>query len=307
MSLQTSSRRFTNLTPENAALVNWVGDGYPPGLAPLLARLTESGFPTVTVNQGWWPLLTRLDEDLALLAPNYRFARVGEDLGVLDVKLLAEDPTGALEERIWGAQSESARTCEVCADRGWPYRQEDWLITLCVDDARARGARPARTDADIAEAIPRAAEREMAFALSAGAPASAFTAGARRANKRCSRASQEADDAEMSTWMSSTAVARLMGVAVAEVNRFRRQGKLSAGRRVNGRYVYPRWQFNWRNQPLEGLPDVIASVQGGDAVGINNAMTTPLEALNELSVAQWLASGQPVSAAVAALQDADIL
>ncbi|MDQ1082208.1 hypothetical protein QE392_000825 [Microbacterium proteolyticum] len=71
---------------------------------------------------------------------------------------------------ISAAQSESTRTCELCADRAWPYPQGDWLITRRIDHARSRGAHRATTEADIAEAMPRATEREMVFAISAGVP-----------------------------------------------------------------------------------------------------------------------------------------
>ncbi|SDC03990.1 hypothetical protein [Microbacterium enclense] len=170
------SRRIVDLTPEDAALVGWVGDSYPAALAPLISRLMHSGISTLDVNQGWWPLVMKLDAEIAFIAPAYRVSRLGEDLGVLDFAVHPGDIEEDIEEMISAAQSESTRTCEICADRAWPYRQEDWLITLCVDHARSRGARPAKTDADIAEAVPRVTDREMTFAISAGVPASAFTA-----------------------------------------------------------------------------------------------------------------------------------
>lgn len=69
----------------------------------------------------------KFDTEVAAVAPGYRVARLGENVRVLKIR----------------------------AERALPCRQGDWLITLCVDHARSRGARPARTDADIAEAVPR--------------------------------------------------------------------------------------------------------------------------------------------------------
>jgi hypothetical protein len=159
----------------------------------------------------------KLDAEIATIAPAYRMVRLGEDLGVLDLAVHPGDVEEGIEEMISAAQSESTRTCEICADRAWPYRQEDWLITLCVDHARSRGARPARTDEDIAEAVPRVTDREMTFAISAGVPASAFTARARRDNAAYFHASAEADDAEMSTWLTR-ARGRLSRPSVSSVH-----------------------------------------------------------------------------------------
>lgn len=155
MSGNTWPRRSNDLTPEDAALVDWAGPGFPPSLAPLAARLARSGFSVLDVNHGWWPLVKRLDHDVSVLAPRYRVDKFGEDLGVLDFRVAPADAGELIEGLVSDAQAVSIRTCEICADRAWLYRDGDWLVTLCVDHARARGARPARTDADIADAAPR--------------------------------------------------------------------------------------------------------------------------------------------------------
>ncbi|WP_150951602.1 helix-turn-helix domain-containing protein [Microbacterium testaceum] len=298
------TRRFTDLAPEDAGLVNWAGDDYPPVLVSLLARVRPAGTLTVNVNQGWWPILRRLENDIAAVAPNYRVARIGEDLGVLDFEVVSDDLTEEIAVLVGEAQSRSTHTCEICADRGWLYRQNDWLVTLCVDHARARGARPARTDADIAEAVPRPTDRELAFALSAGVPASAFTAQARLENDAYVHASADADEAEMSTWLTAADVARLLGTPTTAVNELRRQGSLLAGRRRNGRYAYPRWQFDRRNRPLTGLKAVLGRFgDDGDAIGINNIMTTVWVELKGLSIAQWLAHGRSVHTVLRVMDD----
>lgn len=306
MSGSRSSRRFRDLSSEDAAFVGWVGDGYPAELAPLMTRLVSSGIWTLSVNQGWWPLVKRLDADIAGLAPHYRFAQLSEDLGVLDVHVAEGDVTNDIEDLIWAAQAESTRTCEVCADRAWLYRQGDWLITLCVDHARARGARPARTDGDIAEAVPRLTDREMAFAISAGVPASAFTAAERRKNEAYARASEEADEAEMSSWLSHAEVSRLMGISAADVHQSRKRGALHAGRKGDGRYMYPRWQFDQQNRPLRGLPEVLAAARDEDPFIINSLVTAPSEALEGLSIVQWLTSGRDQGRAAATIHDSEM-
>lgn len=294
---------MTPLTPEDVALVNWAGDAYPPRLQPLVARLEGSGSRRLRVNHGWWPLLNRLDNDIAAVAPRYRVTRVSEDLGVLDFLVVEDDLTDEIAAMVEGAQSESARTCEICADRGWLYRQGDWLVTLCVDHARPRGARPATSDADIAEAVPRLTERELAFSLSAGVPASALGAEAGRGNLNYARASATEDEAEMASWLTSADVARLLGTPTTVVNTLRQQGAILAGRRRNGRYAYPRWQFDSRNHPLRGLQQVLAMFEDDDAVGTSNLITARWEALDDMSAAQWLAQRRPAEAITQVLED----
>ena len=302
------SRRFRDLMADEDELVTWGGDGYPPSLRPILSRLGSSGTATLDVDQGWWPLLRRLDNDIAAVAPDYRITRLGEDLGVLDFAVASGDLTDEIADIIAGAQTESTGTCVVCADRAWLYRQGDWLVTLCPDHARARDARPARTDADIAEAVPRPTDQELAFALSAGVPGSAFTAQAQRANRAYVHASADADEAEMSSWLTSTAVARLLNTSPDAVNHLRQRGALVGGRRRNGRYAYPSWQFDWRNRPIPGLQTVLAVLaEDDDVVGISALMTGSWEELGGLSAAHWLAQGLPIEAVLRALEDSERL
>ncbi|MEV7825909.1 hypothetical protein [Microbacterium enclense] len=250
-----------------------------------------------------------MDCDIASVEPDYRITRLGEDLGVLDFEINPGDLTDEIADIIAGAQSESTGTCVVCADRAWLYRQGDWLVTLCPDHARARGAHPARTDADIAEAVPRPTDRDVAFALSAGVPASAFTAQAEHANRAYLRASAEAEEAELSSWLTATDVACLLGTPTAAVNRLRRQGSLFAGRRRNGRYAYPTWQFDCPNRrPLPGLHAVLAVFAGDhDIVGVSALMTGTWEQLDDLSAAAWLAQGRPIDAVLEALENSEQL
>lgn len=115
----TPSRRFRRLTADDNELVNWDGDGYPPPLRPILCRLGSAGTATLNIDQGWWPLLRRLGDEIAAVAPDYRITRLGEDLGVLDFEIDPGDLTDEIAGVIADAQSESTGTCVVCADRAW--------------------------------------------------------------------------------------------------------------------------------------------------------------------------------------------
>lgn len=291
------------MTQADSALVKWAGEGYPEALAPVMARLGHSGILSLDVNQGWWPLVRQLDHDIAAITPGYRVERLSEEYGVLDFRIAPEHLSGDVEGLIEAAQAESARTCEICGDRGRPFRQGDWLITLCVDHARTRGAWPARTDADISDAVPRPTDREMAFALSAGVPPSAFTARARHENEKFLQASADADEAVMGSWMSATAVARLIGRTPAEVTHLRKQGALLAGRRRTGRYAFPRWQFDRQNQPLTELQVVLAALRDEDPISVSNVMTASFEALDGLTPAQWLARKRATKAVTQAIDE----
>ncbi|KSU55006.1 hypothetical protein [Microbacterium enclense] len=110
----------------------------------------------------------------------------------------------------------------------------------------------------------------------------------------------------MSTWLTSTAVARLLSLRVAEVDELRKRGELCAGRRRNGRYVYPRWQLDEQNRPLRGLAVVLAALGDDDPVSIGNLMTAPDEELDGLSAAQWLAAGRDPDRAAASLREAEM-
>ena len=296
-------RRIIELAPMDAVLVNWAGDEYPSALVPLLDRLKRAGILTLEVTQGWWPLVVRLDAEVSALAPDYRVIRLGEEYGVLDFVIHPDDLTEQVEGLVEHAQHESTRMCEICADRGRAYRQGDWLITLCVDHARARGARLAQTDADIEEAVSKPTDRELAFALSAGFTPSAFTAQAHREAEAYIQASADAREAGIDLWMSSAEVARLMTCTVAEVTALRRQGELYAGRRRNGRWAFPRWQFDRQNRPLAGLRTVLATLPDEDPIIITNIMTSPLEELNDLAPVQWLARRHPIQAVTQLLDE----
>lgn len=152
--------------------------------------------------------------------------------------------------------------------------------------------------------MPRPTDRELAFALSAGVPASAITAEAQLANGAYLRASADVDEAEMSSWLTSTAVSRLLGTSAASVNDARQRGSLLAGRRRNGRYAYPTWQFDSQNRPLPGLQTLLAVLaDDADVIGASNLMTSDWEELKDMSPARWLAQGRPFEAVVKALED----
>lgn len=154
--------------------------------------------------------------------------------------------------------------------------------------------------------MPRLTDREMAFALSAGVPASAFTADERHKNEAYALASEEADEAEMSSWLSDAEIARLMVTSAADVNELPKRRALHAGRTRDGRYMYPGWQFDQQKLPLRGLPEVLAAARDEGPFFINSLVTAPSEALEGLSILGRLTSGREPGRAAAAIHASEM-
>lgn len=103
-------------------------------------RMPEYGIGSIWTEEGWWPLLLKLDEDIAKIDPNYKIAQVKEKFGGLRYYIhhgdeLTEDAYLAIEQLIREAEKESLKTCEACGEtegvetRG--SRTSRWLKTYC--------------------------------------------------------------------------------------------------------------------------------------------------------------------------------
>lgn len=121
---------------DDDALVTWVGDHFPGPIRAIVDR-TGTGFvPEITVEQGWWPLLVRLDSQLALIDPDYRIRRVAPVAGRLCFELDVSTNRADLQRAISATIEESTRTCELCGKPGKPRRCADALYSvLCDEDA----------------------------------------------------------------------------------------------------------------------------------------------------------------------------
>lgn len=81
-------------------------------------------------DDGWFDLEWRLCEDLEkLVGPNYKLVQVKEKFGTL--RWYDEGNTNAGYERIEQAESESAKTCEVCGNPACLCAAGYWVKTLC--------------------------------------------------------------------------------------------------------------------------------------------------------------------------------
>ncbi|WP_125132935.1 hypothetical protein [Microbacterium sp. 10M-3C3] len=117
-------------------------DHSPPGLQPLLARFAP-GWPTwIDVGPGWFPLLARLDAQLAEIAPGYVLHQVKSKFGSLDYYAYPSADGSAhlpaFDEAILAASWVSIETCEECGKPAKQYTIRLWTWTLCEEHAREK-------------------------------------------------------------------------------------------------------------------------------------------------------------------------
>ena len=120
---------------DDDVLVAWVGDWFPRPIAAIVDRILSPFEPELTAEQGWWPLLVRLDARLTAIHPNYRVRRVTVEAGRLVFELEGCAHRSELEAAVSAAVEESARTCEVCGRPGTPRHPESFYSVLCDEDA----------------------------------------------------------------------------------------------------------------------------------------------------------------------------
>lgn len=107
---------------------------YADALAAILKRIPEHWGRYLSVDPGWYPLLTRLDAQLAALDPEYEIHQVKEKFGGLRY-YTHTGAEGSVREQfsalIDAAEAEAARTCERCGARGTLHRRYYLVKTLC--------------------------------------------------------------------------------------------------------------------------------------------------------------------------------
>ena len=117
-----------------------------PILAPILARIPEHWGKYVDCGKGWWPILVKLDQDIAKLAPDYTIAQVKEKFGGL--RFYIDKLPGVLNANpVWdlieAAEAESLATCEYCgAEPAKSYVRHGWIGTLCEECGKEYEATP---------------------------------------------------------------------------------------------------------------------------------------------------------------------
>lgn len=109
----------------------------------ILRRIPEGWGRWLSVDAGWYPLVTATDHRLAQVDPGYRVQQIKEKFGTLRYYCApsSEHPSpellDALDAITEDAERVSASTCERCGEPGILRRTRYWaktLCTLCGDD-----------------------------------------------------------------------------------------------------------------------------------------------------------------------------
>jgi hypothetical protein len=89
--------------------------------------ITDCGF--FTVNNGWFPLIKELIEDLIALGWDKQTCQVKEKFGGL--RFYINGGSDEIFDRISKAESDSHNICETCGEKGETRRDLGWFFTLC--------------------------------------------------------------------------------------------------------------------------------------------------------------------------------
>lgn len=124
-------------------------------LRPILDRAGSRAM-WVESGPGWWPILLKLDQDIAKLAPDYQVLQVKEKFGGLRYYIggVPADVSDSVYALIDAAERESYQTCEECGEPGHE-RGGGWIKTLCDGCDAERQRRRAEREAMAKEALAR--------------------------------------------------------------------------------------------------------------------------------------------------------
>lgn len=94
---------------------------------------------TLSIGEGWLPIVERLDRDLRAIYPDYRVQQVKEKFGGLRFYARTSGDGELFQARIREAEAEAKRTCEVCGASGTNrVNPRGWWRTVCNEHAQER-------------------------------------------------------------------------------------------------------------------------------------------------------------------------
>ncbi|WP_345441475.1 hypothetical protein [Microbacterium gilvum] len=116
-------------------------DELPAEVRAIIDRIAPGWPEVLDVSPGWYPLLGRLNERLAAIAPGYVVLQCKSKFGSLSFHAQpAADPPIHVDEFsdvIRDAEWESIETCEECGAPAKQYVIRLWVVTLCDQHAEA--------------------------------------------------------------------------------------------------------------------------------------------------------------------------
>lgn len=97
-------------------------------LAPILKRIPAEWGAHIAVGKGWHPIIVELNEQLAVLDPEYEVHQVKQKFGGLRYycSLLTPEATGLIR----AAEDRACVTCERCGQAG-SRQSSGWGKVLC--------------------------------------------------------------------------------------------------------------------------------------------------------------------------------
>lgn len=253
-------------------LINWAGNGYPPELQRILDRQPPM-WAALAVGRGWWPLLARLDKQLAGLDADYTVSQVKEKLGGLRygaTTTLIGVARVPFHEAVLAAKEEAHRTCERCGrPRVLLINGDGYYLTLCDDDSAAfqtvtgdtwADAEPAARNESSTSPREELTTAEKAAAVMGGVPEDVFSDDAWRSVEAHLEWSNRYSDAMLSTWLPLRDVSALVQIDEAELRRMSNAGDLSTAR-VDGSPRFAPWQASDDGRSIvPGIADVLRAM-----------------------------------------------
>jgi len=112
---------------------------YEEALSLMLRRIPDGWGRWIGCQAGWYPLIVKLDQDLAAIDPEYELNQVKEKFGTLryyielsDTARARPDASERANELIAEAERASATICEQCGQPGSAKKTAGgWYKTLC--------------------------------------------------------------------------------------------------------------------------------------------------------------------------------
>lgn len=288
-------------------VIGWREQGYPSALDSMLQRFEGNRSAVIRIGQGWWPLVLRVHNDLLALDPEYVLRQVTEEHAELRFDAFPRAsllPGNVFGDVIRDAESNSGRICEVCGRQGRTMRQENWLVTLCWDDAAEYGAHRIAPNENLDGIVPRATTREFTFAVSAGVPPEVYTVAGQAGQRTRLEKSQREANMTVASWPGTDEVGRLLNISRAEVERLRTLGRIGAEKDSDGRWRFAPWQIGQDGCLIPHLSQVLrAAPRDYTLIDLSYVLTEPDENLCDQSPVDWLKSGHSLSEVLGLLNE----
>ncbi|MCB0930160.1 MAG: hypothetical protein KDB70_20115 [Mycobacterium sp.] len=116
---------------------------YAEGLRRVMLRIPDGWGRWISCDRGWYPIIVRLDEQLAEIDPDYELHQVKSKYAGLRYYFCTSAPDSArkrMDELVDVAETLCEKTCEFCGTPGVVYvSRYGWISTCCAACAAVKG------------------------------------------------------------------------------------------------------------------------------------------------------------------------